>query len=596
MYTARQLAAITLIAGTGLAGTIGIAAAASSESNSAPTETPSDVDAEVPTDLSVAAADDTSGDSGEPIASPSAAEASPADEPSELLAAPTAELLDTPSASSPDSPVAPADSVEPDDPEEPAPGEPGVFEGDETATDPPPPPPPPPPSGPTDLAPVPQSPPPPPPIPGPVDLVTPPMDPGPPPIDDFVAPVDPTPFDGPSDFQVTPLPGHAGTITSGLSGCQLDCVTSALLTANPANPNMQLDAVTTVPVHFEVEVSEVNGSWSEHFNNPGYDTTWSKTLGPLQPDTTYDLTMIAIDQDGHSQVYEHRFTTVAIVDGFASNATGCQFACLTFGEVELGGAPNAVEVHVEANSPAALQVWFSTSEPTWVGDPDAKPAHGPVFENENPSTSWTFDVGDLEFDTRYHIVARAHDEHGEHYRIGTFRTGVEPTVDVLVTFEQITVTHDGDKGKLNRGELRFSWGFDGAGIGGRSEEKMHAGTVDIGANNAEWFRFDPATGAVPNPTIGAHERDADGLVEFCSAGTGPGVAPSYSASCDTKTNVAHHGGPISLEQIMDFPTCAEWGIDAGIGSRCAALGTSIFGSRDLDYAHFSTIVSFFVVD
>jgi len=526
---------------------------------------------------------------------------SPVDQPAPALvdASTADEPTPTPSpADSDDHPVSdssgetPAD--EPTDPEQPAPGLPGVIEGESAGNPPPPPPPTPTPSA---LISVPKPPPPLPSIPSPVDLVTPPMDPGPPPIDDFVSPVDPTPFDGPTDFKVTPVPGHLGTITSGFSGCQLECVTSALLSANHVNADMTLDVNTTVPVHFEVEVNEVGGDWGEHFNNSGYAEQWSTTLGPLAPDTTYDLTLIAIDTDGFSKMYDHRFTTADIVDGFASNHTGCALECITSGSVQIDGDPNDVEVQVVTNTPAALQVWVSTGAPTWVDDPDAKPLPETlVYSNENPSTSWTFDVNGLDFDTEYHVVARAFDDHGEHYRVGTFQTGADPSIGVLVTFEEINLTYDGDKGKLNRGEVAFGWGFDDGLLGYRSEEKMHARTIDLGSNNARWFAVDADGGSIPNPIMVATERDADGLVEFCAAGVGLSTSSHYIADCDTKTNTAHFGGSITLADIESFPTCAEFGVEAGIGTRCAALGSAVFGTRDDDYAHFSVIVSFWVAD
>ncbi|MDJ0767638.1 MAG: hypothetical protein QNJ12_02550 [Ilumatobacter sp.] len=600
MFTSRRFNVIAATAIAGAIGTVGIVAAGSSGSttssspaSAAPSPTPDGPTAPAPTEP-VATTPAATTAATTPAASATAGEAAPTAAPGATDAAPAAKdgASATPStASEPSNP-----DTEPADPERPAPGEPGVVDGEEGTTDPPPPPPPPPPSDLIELASVPKPPPPLPPIPGPVDLVTLPMDPGPGPIDDYAAPVDPTPWNVGTDFQVVAIPGYLGDFSSGYSGCQLECVTTALLSSNPVNPNVQLDATTTVPVHFEVEVNETYGDWGKHFNNPGYDTEWSTTLGPLQPDTTYDLTLIAIDQDGHSKVYEHQFTTVAIIDGFASNAKGCALACITEGTVEIDGAPNDVEVHVKTNTPAALQVWLSTFEPTWVDDPDAKPAYDPVHESDTPSTSTTFDVKDLEYATLYHVVARAHDDHGDHYRVGTFQTGAEPQVDVLVTFEEITVTHDGDEGDSNRGEIRFSWGFDGTGIGGRSEQKMHPGKVSIDGSNAKWFRFDPTAESIPNPTIGAHERDWDGLIEWCSYGWGPGVEPSYVADCDMKTNVAHHGGPVSLEQIEAFPPCSQFGVDAGAGARCAALGSSVFGTRDPDYVHFSAVVSFVVHD
>lgn len=593
MFTNHRIQTFVATAVAGVIGTVGLVAAGADE-NSQPSSTPTP-----PAQIAPASTDSTDQASHPaeqapaPTPDPSPAAGHSATDqstPGSTAALDNADAAPEVPAAPVESEAAPTTVPPPVDPEPPAPTEPGVITGDD---DPTPPPPAPPMPGPSELVPVPKPMPPKPAIPGPVDLVPPPIDPGPGPIDDLTTPIDPTPIDGPGDFQVAPLPGHVGTLSSGLTGCELDCVTSALLSSNDFNASVHLAVEATVPVHIEVEITKTGTDSSEWFGNAGYDTSWETNLTPLQPDTTYDLVMLAIDQDGHSKVFEHQFTTVDIIDGFAGNAVGCALECITVGQVNPTEAADKVQVHVKTNTPAALQVWFSTSEPTWVDDPDAKPAHAAVHDNENPSTSSTFDVGGLEYDTLYHVVARAHDAHGEHYRIGTFQTGPQPYVDVLVTFEEITVTHDGDKGDLNKGELAFSWGFDGIAIGHRSEQKMHAGHVDIDGSNQEWFRIDPNSETIPNITVGAHERDWDGLTEFCSHGFGPGTEARYVAECDTKINVARLGGPITLDQILSFPKCFESNLPGtDTESRCAIIGSAVFGTRNLDYAHFTAVVSF----
>ena len=477
-------------------------------------------------------------------------------------------------------PVAPtSDAAEPaDEIDEPAaPDAPGQVEGDDTPDEPPPPPTP---GGAIEFEPVPKPIPPLPPIPGPTDLVL------------VTDPVDPTPIpQGPGSFQVTPLPQHQGTITSGLTGCQLECVTSALLTANDFNADIGLATQTTVPVHFEIEVTKTGTDSSKFFNNPGYDTDWSTTLSPLQPDTTYDLTLIAIDQDGHSKLYEHQFTTVDIIDGLNGNAQGCALYCLVDGQVSMTGSYDQVEVHLESNTPATLDVWVSTSEPGWVGESPLMPAEAKVHHSDNPSTSWTFDVTGLQADTEYHIVVRAEDGWGVDHQIGTFHTDPKPPVDVRVGFEQIDVTYDGDSGALNRGELSFGWGFDGTAIGTRSEAKMHAGTIDLSSNNFWWFQLADGEG-LPNVMARATERDWDAKTEFCTSGNGISSGPLYIPECDTKSNTAQLGSGFTLAEIEALPLCGSFGITTDHpGSRCAGIGTPDHGD---DYARFTVVISFYI--
>jgi hypothetical protein len=560
MFTTRRLNAIAATALAGVLGTVGIVAAGSGPSERSVPAAAVATAVDAPTDdtAPITTTSDESDTDAVPHTAPAPTDVTPAT--TEQPAAPTDEITE------------PADEI--DEPE--APGEPGEIEGDDVPDEPPPPPPP---SGPSDFTAVPKPMPPLPPIPGPTDLVL------------VTDPVDPTPTpQGPGSFQVTPIPQHQGTITSGLTGCQLECVTSALLTANDHNANVGLAIETTVPVHVEIEVTKTGTDSSKFFNNPGYDTEWSTTLSPLQPDTTYDLTLIAIDQQGHSKVYEHQFTTVDIIDGLNANAQGCALHCLVDGSVSMTDSHSKVKVHVKTNTSAKLVVWVSTSEPGWVGDTPLMPAEAKVHHSENAATSWTFDVPGLQADTEYHIVVRAEDGWGVDHQIGTFRTDPKPPVDVRVAFEQIDVTYDGDSGALNRGELSFGWGFDGEAIGTRGEEKMHGGTrIELSNNNFWWFQLSEDEG-LPNVMVRGTERDWDGKIEFCTAGEGISDGPVYSADCDTKSNTAQLGSGFTLAQIEALPLCGNFGIDAGDpAARCAAIGTPDAGG---DYARFTVVISF----
>jgi hypothetical protein len=472
--------------------------------------------------------------------------------------------------------ASPAPMVDPADLDEPAaPGVPGVVSGpDHVETTPPAPEP-----GPTELLePVPK-PEPKPVVPGPSDLL-----PG-----NGGGKPDPTPHQGPTDFQATPLPGHLGTITSGLTGCQLECVTKALLVSNALNANVVLDIAATVPVHVEVEVTKTGTNSTKHFTKAGFGTTWELSLSPLQPKTKYDLKLIAIDQDGHSRVFTHQFTTVDIVNGLTGNAQGCALQCITKGSVHKTAHFSTVQLQVETNSPARYDVWVSTSEPGTIGNAPILPIEAKVYENADLSTSATFDVAGLQADTVYHVIARAEDSWGVDHRVGTFRTDQAPPVAVSVTFEQIHVTYDGDKGALNRGELSFAWGFDGMSIGQRGEEKMHAGTtINLSSHNSRTFLL-PADGwSLPWFGVSGAERDWDGKIEFCAAGTGVASAPYYSADCDTKTNVARTGDTFTAADLAGHLPCSYWGFTgAQADHTCVLLVTPDMGD---DYARFTALV------
>lgn len=473
--------------------------------------------------------------------------------------------------------ASPAPMVDPAELDEPAaPGVPGVVSGpDYVETTPPAPEP-----GPTELLePVPKPQPPKPAIPGPVDLL-----PG-----NGGGQPDPTPHQGPTDFQATPLPGHLGTITSGLTGCQLECVTKALLVSNALNANVVLDIAAKVPIHIEVAVTKTGTNSTKHFNKPGYATTWELSLAPLQPQTKYDLKLIVIDQDGHSRVFTHQFTTVDVINGLAGNAQGCALQCITKGAVHKTGQFSTVQLQVETNSPARYDVWVSTSEPGTVGNAPILPIEAKVYENANPSTSATFDVTGLQADTVYHVIARAEDGWGIDHRVGTFRTDAAPPVAVSVTFERIRVTYDGDKGALNKGELSFRWGFGGEAIGHRGEEKMHAGTnIVLSSHNSRTFLL-PADGwSLPWFGVSGAERDWDGKIEFCAAGLGVASAPFHSPDCDTKTNVARTGETFTESDLAGHLPCSYWGFTgAQADHTCVLLVTPDMGD---DYAQFTALV------
>lgn len=466
--------------------------------------------------------------------------------------------------------------VDPAELDEPAaPGEPGVVSGpDHVETTPPAPEP-----GPTELLqPVPKPEPPKPAIPGPADLL--PGNGGDP---------DPTPHQGPSDFQVTPLPGHLGNLSSGLTGCQLECVTRAQLISNDFHAGVVLEIDAKVPVHAEIEITTTGTNSSKHFNKAGYATEWAIPISPLQPKTTYDLKLIVIDEDGHSRLFTHQFTTVDIVEGLTGNAQGCALHCITKGAVHKTDHFSTVQLQIETDSPARYDVWVSTSEPGTIGNAPILPIEAKVYENADLSTSATFDVTGLQPDTVYHVIARAEDSWGVDHRVGTFRTDEAPPIPVTVTFEQIRVTYDGDKGALNRGELSFRWGFDGVAIGHRGEEKMHAGTdIALTSHNSRTFLL-PADGwSLPWFGVSGAERDWDGKAEFCAAGLGVASAPFSSADCDTKTNVARTGDTFTEADLAGHLPCNYWGFTgAQADHTCVLLVTPDMGD---DYAQFTALV------
>ncbi|TDT18643.1 hypothetical protein BDK89_4271 [Ilumatobacter fluminis] len=548
--TSRQIRTAAAVTVAALIGTAGLAAAAASGGGTSSSST-----APIEIDRTDADPDDTAA-----ATAPASDDVPTTDAPSATVAArpettaPADTVVDVDATPANDDPSDDHDPsgdghLEPGDPGE-EPDLPGVVPGAIDGPDDPEPDPPAPEPGPTEyLLPV-DKPLPQPTVPGPTDLL-----PG------IGGDPDPTPIDGPSDFRVTPLPPHLGTITSGLEGCQLECVTRAQLISNGVTPNVVLEIDATLPVHAEIEITEVGTDSSFHIGKSGYDSEWAIPISPLEPDTQYELELIVIDQDGHSKVFEHHFTTVDVIDGFAGNATGCALHCITEGSVAKTDHHSTVELHVETNTPARLDVWVSTSEPGTIGGNPLLPLEAKVYENPNPATSTTFDVTGLAADTTYHVVARAEDDHGVDYRVGTFHTDDIPLTQLTVGFEKIRLTYDGDKWKSNRGEVSFRWGVDGYTVGNRAEEKMHAPKdIVLSSHNTASFLV-PAEGwSIPWIGVSAAERDWDGKAEFCAAGLGVASEPIYLPDCDTRVNVARTPGDVTQADLDTALPCHQYGV------------------------------------
>jgi hypothetical protein len=88
---------------------------------------------------------------------------------------------------------------------------------------------------------------------------------------------------------------------------------------------------------------------------------------------------------------------------------------------------------------------------------------------------------------------------------------------------------------------------------------------------------------LPTVRVAAYERDADGLVEFCSAGDGIQDTPGYNGGCDVKWNVAASGA-LDVRDLDDLDDCD--------GTPCLVLHSE---DLDSDHAEFWAIVRYEVL-
>ena len=116
----------------------------------------------------------------------------------------------------------------------------------------------------------------------------------------------------------------------------------------------------------------------------------------------------------------------------------------------------------------------------------------------------------------------------------------------------LNVDYDGDAG-INRGELAFGWRVGDDQVGYHGEHKHNEGDYIAFSNDQSYYIRDDITGWLPTVYVNATERDADGLVEFCTAGLGTDVDHGSNGSCDVVWSVAS-SGLVTLDSINSYPT------------------------------------------
>jgi hypothetical protein len=78
---------------------------------------------------------------------------------------------------------------------------------------------------------------------------------------------------------------------------------------------------------------------------------------------------------------------------------------------------------------------------------------------------------------------------------------------------------------------------------------------------------------MPSIYVSATERDADGLVEFCTSGIGTDTDHGSNGNCDIVWSVTS-AGIVATGSITDYPTCNDLGFDdADPEQRCLTITT-----------------------
>jgi hypothetical protein len=390
----------------------------------------------------------------------------------------------------------------------------------------------------------------------------------------------------------------------GVGGCKLQCITKAAISTGWSSPDVGLDVATTVPTKVKVYLS-TNPPIADPDGNPTFGTapkkssfifaeTWKTSLTGLAADTKYFIIVKATDEDGDAAFRHGSFRTITPVQmpgGLALGGPepGCANDCITKAVVTPGDGLDPAHLSVKSHTPARFQLYLSRQEPVvengvpTFNDVDHARNSGDAYKE-----AWELDISGLEPSTTWHGILRATDANGhKDYAVGHFATD---GVDVLIAIHKVHLTQDGDGGKYNRGEVRFAWGVGDDTVGTRGEDKMHAGT-EIGFGDHSTYTVHDAKDTLPTVYVSASERDADGLVEFCTQGTGVSQEPGSNGSCDSKWNVA--SGTIDFDDIEDLHDCASVGIEGD----WADEPCMVIHSEDLsdDYPEFWAVVSFTIV-
>jgi hypothetical protein len=383
-------------------------------------------------------------------------------------------------------------------------------------------------------------------------------------------------------------------------GCANQCITSAQLTSVFNSPDVNLDVRTNVPAQLWVWVSTeapLDVGFPLFMGVPPagqslvFRTAWTTGIGGLEADTTYHIVVRAIDGNGNRSYRQGTFHTATPVEQpgdllDVGEGAACWVQCIT--EAVVTPDSLSADLHVETHTSAILDAYVSVDAPS--EGPGGIPTFPGLSANATTDgldvTSWDATLTGLLPDTTYHVVVRATDLHGgRSYRAGTFRT--DPGDQYLVRIEQIRIVGDGDDGGSNRGELSFRWGTDTITLGGRGEQKIASeSTVHLDDHNGVVAVDDG--GDLPELVVAAAERDADGLNEFCAAGSGVVREPEYMAGCDLKINVAT-STPVGFDSLDDRLRCSHYGIDERPDAACFIF-ESVQGLGG-DYASFWVVAS-----
>lgn len=219
---------------------------------------------------------------------------------------------------------------------------------------------------------------------------------------------------------------------------------------------------------------------------------------------------------------------------------GCAVQCITTVDVVPHGG--WAQFAIESSETAIITLEASTMKPnddgSW-GNPSAVVSSNATIL---PTQKWTPPLANLDSNTTYHYIVRAHDTNGnEQFKTGSFKT---LTRRVVVNFAEIEMIDDSDG--FGAGDCDCFFYFNAGSVkpvewGHISDpESIESGT-SVHPNMS--ITVDDAPGEIRIRAKG-YDDDTD-FGEFCSAGTG---YPEYT-------------GAANWESSGNFEECLEWAGD-----------------------------------
>ena len=355
-----------------------------------------------------------------------------------------------------------------------------------------------------------------------------------------------------------------GPIISAGTGCALECIEQALVTATATSATVELE--TSVLAHLTVSITKQTAptttgglvaAQTKTVHISAFSPNRTASFAGLEPDATYAIVVKATDLKQQSAYRKGTFKTLPVkTQGHAGptmldSGLGCAAQCIEqalFSQAR--PAASIAKLDVRTSTEAKIQIVVSRDKPVATA---GGPAQFEVVSNQSSSgltRSWQTQVGGLMPGTRYWAVVRAKDVEGRmSFRQGSFRT---VSASAIVTLHKLVILNDGDKGR-NKGELHFRYFGAGKALGsnGGFQKIRSVSTVAVkvaGQNRPGLTMLLPANGGAKLAVhVLADECDA-ALKKNCVVEAG-GIGSDHDASA---------GGSFDLSEILEDGALPPW--------------------------------------